>query len=621
VVIVVVGLVIVLVGALLVRRVVDDDEPPVVVVHWSNSHPMREELLPAMAEQFNADDHETPAGRPIEVVVVSCDSAVQTADLLGRVGGTGPVEQSCRDGDEPASDPTVVTPQSADWLVGLNHDAGRDVVDLAATQTIAETWLGIVTYRAMAECLGWPDRELGYGDILALSADPEGWAAYDCARTEWGRQPLLAFTNPSTSTSGRNVLVSLYAIAAGKDPAALTVADVERPEVVQYVRDFQQLVDHYLPTTLLLNTKIDQGSRYGHFFLMPEDNLVSLAEGNEQAIGRDGTRQPIPPRDDLVMIYPKEGSVLNSNPAAIIDAPWVTAEHADAAASWISYLRQDAQQQRFMDAGFRPANGTALSVDPQQFAGWGLDASEPHTTIEPGTLEPEVLAKIIESWGSVKNPAIVTFVVDTSGSMEGEPLAKVKDGLVRLVDAMSTTASQGTANEIGLITFSSEVDAEIAPSSVREARFTIGDAIASMEASGNTALFDAIDAAVTLTDQAAGDPRATRAVVVLSDGAATTGGCLDELIAMTTIDEDDVTAFCAQEGDVPQTAAGPVAVEEVRGVSLQGEHEHDIQVFFLGFGEADLQVGRLLAEATGAEYQGSPDDALAAVIEELSGYF
>ncbi len=41
------------------------------------------------------------------------------------------------------------------------------------------------------------------------------------------------------------------------------------------------------------------------------------------------------------------------------------------------------------------------------------------TVIEPGELDPEVLEKIIGSWGAVKKPAIVTFVVDVSGSMAG----------------------------------------------------------------------------------------------------------------------------------------------------------------------------------------------------------
>ena len=49
--------------------------------------------------------------------------------------------------------------------------------------------------------------------------------------------------------------------------------------------------------------------------------------------------------------------------------------------------------------------------------------------------------------------------------------------------------------------------------------------------------------------------------------------------------------------------------------------KHPIQVFFIGVGAADLQVGRILAEATGAEYQGTTEADLAKVIEAFGDYY
>lgn len=613
-----------LTGAIVLRKIVDSDADPVIVVQWSNSHPMREGLIPEMAKRFNSANHETASGRPIEVVVVKCDSAFQANDLVSRVKGNGRVEDGCGDGDGgAAADPTIVTPQSSDWLVDVNHRAGRVVVDLDSTVNVAETWLGIVTYREMAECLGWPDKEIGYSDIVALRADPEGWAAYpDCAQPEWGRTPKLAFTNPNRSTSGRNVLVSLYSMAAGKAPADLTVADIERPEVVESVKDFQQLVDHYLPGTLPLNTKIAQGTKYGHFFLMPEDNLVSLFKGIETAVGADGKEQSIKPITDLVMIYPKEGSVLNANPAGLVDAPWVTAEQAEGADEWIEYLRDDQQQRTFMGAGFRPASGTEVEVDERQFEEWGLGAQPPTSIIEPGDLRPEVLERIIDSWGAVKNPAIVTFVVDLSGSMEGEKLAQVKDGLIGLLGAMADTDNVGNESQVGLVTFSNVVNTAIKPRSLRLSIYDMSDEINQMSATGSTALYDAVSRGVAITDSAAGDPRATRAVVVLSDGEATAGTCLHDLVSMSSRDEVPVSSFCGMSGETPTDDEGSaIDVSEVRGESLRRPLDHKVQVFFVSFGDADVHIGRILAQATGAEYQGSTDEDLASVIEELSGYF
>ncbi len=613
-----------LTGAIVLREIVDSDADPVIVVQWSNSHPMREGLMPEMAKRFNSAGHETAAGRPIQVVVLKCDSSVQADDLVSRVMGNGRVDDGCGDGHgRTAIDPTIVTPQSSDWLVDVNHRAGRVVVDLDSTVNIAETWLGIVTYREMAECLGWPDREIGYRDIVALRANPEGWAAYpDCAQAEWGRTPKLAFTNPNTSTSGRNVLVSLYSMAADKAPADLTVADIERPEVVEFVKDFQQLVDHYLPGTLPLNTKIVQGTQYGHFFLMPEDNLVSLFKGNETAVVADGTEQSIEPITDLVMIYPKEGSVLNANPAGLVSASWVSAEQSEGALEWIEYLRDDEQQRTFMAAGFRPATGTSAKVDERQFEEWGLGAQQPTSIIEPGDLAPEVLERIIDSWGAVKNPAIVTFVVDVSGSMKGEKLAQVQDGLLRLLDAMAGTENVGNDTQVGLVTFSSEVIASITPQPLRLSRYDIADEINQMTATGNTALYDAVYRAVYLTESVAGDPRATRAVVVLSDGAATAGMCLHELVSMSSRDEVPVSTFCGMAGETPTDDQGSTLhVSELVGDALRRPQDRRVQVFFVSFGDADVHIGRILAQATGAEYQGSTEEDLANVIEELSGYF
>jgi Ca-activated chloride channel family protein len=627
VVLVVLVLAFVLAGALVLRSAVSEDEEKLVVVHWSNSHPMREGLLPAMAAEFNDADHETASGQPIEIVVLSCDSSVQADDLVSRVQGAGEADEGCEDDDgDRAGDPTIVTPQSDDWLVDMNHRAGSEVVALDETKSIAETWLGIVTYRAMAECLGWPDEEIGYEEILALRGDPRGWERYGtCAETEWGREPRLAFTNPNTSTSGRNVLVSLYSIAANSAPGDLTLADVDRPDVVEYVEEFQGLVDHYMPGTIPLNTKIVQGTEYGHFFLMPEDNLVSLYKGNEKAIAPDGTEQAVPPVDDLVMIYPKEGSVLNANPAAVVDGPWVSADEREAASEWIDYLRAEEQQRTFMDAGFRPASGTNLSVDARRLAEWGLDANQPRETIEPGDLDPAVLERIIGSWGAVKNPAIVTFVVDTSSSMEGEKLEQVKDGLKRLLDAMAETDAAANNNQVGLLTFSDTVDIAVRPSPLRDSRFEIADAIDRMVADGSTALYDAVGYGIDLSDEADGDARATRSVVVLSDGEATSGGCFDDIASMLVREtEDPVARFCGmdEEDDQPVAENGDrVAVEDVVGDELRRDTDHSVQVFFLGFGDADIQIGRILAEATGAEYQGSTEEDLAAVIEELSGYF
>ncbi|OGO36980.1 MAG: hypothetical protein A2147_10655 [Chloroflexi bacterium RBG_16_57_8] len=91
---------------------------------------------------------------------------------------------------------------------------------------------------------------------------------------------------------------------------------------------------------------------------MPEDNLIHLYEGGEKVIINNvETVAPAITRP-MVMIYPKEGSMVRNNIAGIVQAPWVTQDQVEAANKWIDYLLQDEQQRAFLSTGFRPGRRT-----------------------------------------------------------------------------------------------------------------------------------------------------------------------------------------------------------------------------------------------------------------------
>ncbi len=186
---------------------------PVVVTHWVSSHLMREGLLPEMADQFNQSGHRTKSGRPVVVDIHDVPPSLQAKFLtvLLRDGVRIPL---CEESDIPIDcnilNPTIVTPSSAHWFVQVNHEVGRNVVDLATARSIVRPFVGIVTFQDMAVCLGWPEKKLGYADIIALRADSQGWAKYDCASPlgpiagpRCRRSPALCLANPSISPSFR----------------------------------------------------------------------------------------------------------------------------------------------------------------------------------------------------------------------------------------------------------------------------------------------------------------------------------------------------------------------------------------------------------------------------------
>ena len=600
-----------------------------VVSHWASGHLTRQgedlRLLPVMAEQFNKAGHRTESDKRIVVEVHNVPSELQAEYLVTRVTSgmridlhritDGYVDQSTSD-----SDPTIVTPSSAHWLVSVNHEVGRSVVDLDAAQSIVRPVIGIVTYEEMARCLRWPEKELGYADILALRADPRGWSSYPCAKAEWGQRPLLAFTDPTTSSTGRSLHLALYSFAAGKPPEQLTLEDVKNPTVVSYVKQFQGLVDHYLIGTTVLNTKIYQGPRYGHFFIMPEDNLIHLYEGTERAFINGKKVQAPPISQRMVMIYPREGSMPRNNCGCIVQADWVTEEQVEAAQMWIDFIREDEQQRSFMAAGFRP--GTDLSLtDPASKINsrYGLDPTKPTVVLNPSLIDPQVAAEIDKNWEDVKRPGIVTFVVATSGSMKGTKIQKAKEGLIRALDNMAKN------NQVGLLTFADTVQTRTPVASLAENRFKIADAVQEIRASGSTALYDAIKAAIYMTDATTGEPDAIRGVVVQTDGRANQGQTrLDNLIQMMSRNEIPIRQFGGLENDpsAVDERGGRVTREDVVGTALSMKTRHPIQVFFIAIGnDADIQVGRMLAEATGAEFQGATENDLANVLEEFNKYF
>ena len=484
-----------------------------------------------------------------------------------------------------------------------------------STKSLARTWIGIATLREMAQCLGWPDREIGFGDIIALRANPRGWASCPTARAEWGQTPLLSFTDPDSSSTGRSMIYSLYSIAAGKSPDQLTPSDVTKPDVIEYVRRFQRVVDHYVPDTLILNSKIFLGPRYGHFFLIAEDNLVKLYQGKVEVEDVSGKSRRSLDRD-MVFIYPKEGSPAHNHSAAVVKADWVTPEQTEAGQQWIDFLLEENQQQAFMQEGFRP--GTAIPYARPAGSRFWPDPSKPTTTLNPDRIEPAAAHTIVTSWGTVKKPGVVTLVVDTSGSMAGEKLDQAREGTLRMIDNVDS------ANRIGFVTFSDGINERVPVAPVAENRFTIVDAAKRMRAIRQHRALHRDRRGDPDDRRGSGRPRCNPGVVVLTDGRATSGLPLHSLIHVMSRDEAPMpTAGASNSDDTCISANGTrVPKRDVLGADLASQTKHPMHIFYVGIGkDADLEVGRILAEATHSAYRATTAGTLASVLEAFGKYF
>jgi hypothetical protein len=159
---------------------------------------------------------------------------------------------------------------------------------------------------------------------------------------------------------------------------------------------------------------------------------------------------------------------------------------------------------------------------------------------------------------------------------------------------------------------------------VQSSKFAIAGIVEGLNASGGTALYDAVRTAVEVADNAEGPPDAIRAVVILTDGRATAGMTgLSDLVNLSSRAEVDVPNCRGFEANSPCIEFGGrvISLNDVIGSSLKVPTKHPVQVFFIGIGDADINVGRILAQATGAEYQGATEKDLAEVLEAFSKYF
>ena len=115
-----------------------------------------------------------------------------------------------------------------------------------------------------------------------------------------------------------------------------------------------------------------------------------------------------------------------------------------------------------------------------------------------------------------RQPVALTFVVDTSGSMDRpDRLGLVRESLAILVEELDRD------DTVAIVTYSGQSGIVLEPTEVRE-RDRILDAIDSMRAGGNTNLQAGLDAGYDLAREAFRDDGVNR-VIVASDGLANAG--------------------------------------------------------------------------------------------------
>ncbi len=378
-----------------------------------------------------------------------------------------------------------MSPDSSIWLGQVDRawaDAhGGEGTLVGATTRYAVSPVVIAMWRDVARTMGYPDKALGWSDLLAKAQS----------------DPNFKWSHPST-TSASGLLATLAEFYAAADKTrGLTVDDVQAQHALDYVGAIEKTVRYYgegeWPTAQRV---VQQGRGYLDAFVCSEQIVIWARSKGA----------------DLVAIYPAEGALWQDHPLALLEEPGLSDTQRLTFARFSDFVRSPDAQKKVLSLGYRPADlnipinapGSPIRADN------GVDPTQPKTALQVPA--PNVLQTVQQTWQLTKRRTNVMLVVDTSGSMSGDKINNVKDALKTFVDQI-----QNDQERVGMVLFSSEVYNTIPPKELRTNRQVLYSTISSIKAGGNTALLDAVKVAYGQLQQL-NDKGRINAIVVMTDG-------------------------------------------------------------------------------------------------------
>ncbi len=497
--------------------------------------PEKFDLLTDMAKRFNGDKGAKIPGGGCALVRIE---KVSSGTAMSRLAAGWP--------EDPANGPRPIvwSPASSAWGSILNQklaDAGQPAM-ATPSKSFMLTPLVIAMPRRMAQALGWPNASIGYADILKLAQDPAGWGSK--GHPEWG--PFkLGKTNPNFSTSALSATIAEYYAAVGKQ-RGLTLEDLANPKVDAFARGVESAVVHYGDITLtFLNNWYRNDARgtaltYVSAVAVEEKSVIDYNRGNPDGI-LDKGEVPRPPREPLVAIYPKEGTLFSDSPFIVLDASWSTDKQKAAARAFGDFVQLPDNQRRVVTFGFRPGNPAVAPASPID-ASNGVDPNQPQNVL--GVPDPPVMVKLLDLWGQQRKGARVLLVIDVSGSMGDAATGDSGPTKLDLAKQAAVSAlDQFKADDlVGLRIFSTGISGK-APTDyldlvpvgpIGAQKEVIASKIRDLVPTQGTPLYTTAQASYDLMRQAY-DATRINAVVLLTDGRAGSEGQASQPVRVFTI--------------------------------------------------------------------------------------
>jgi Ca-activated chloride channel homolog len=405
--------------------------------------------------------------------------------------------------------------------------------------------------KSAADRLGWKPDTVTWKDISQAAADGKF---------------KFAMTSPTASNSGFSALVGVADALANGQPLTASTIDAKG------LRGFFK------------GQSVTSGSSgfLVDSYTKNQDSLDGIVNYESVLIGMNASNTL---RDPLTLLYPKEGIVTAQYPLMLLND-----KKREAFDKLLSYLTQPDVQAQIQTQTARRAVTPGVAPDPRLSRSVLIEATFPANL--------QVVQTLLDDYQSeLRRPASTIYVLDVSGSMQGERLDRLKEAMNGLAGGDTSFSGHFTQfnprENVTLVVFNNAIvdtpHFEITsndPSSpaLQELRARIDG----LRADGGTAIYSALDAAYGVArDQLAADPDAYTSIVLLTDGENNAG-------------------------------IGPNAFLD--GLSSLPPELRDVRVFPVLFGEADPAALQQVASATGGQRFDARTGDLSQVFKEIRGY-
>ena len=488
--------------------------------------PEKQQLFDELVRSFNASKPRLPNGGRVTLVAQRLD-----ADEMVRRAGENSFQ--------------AMSPDSSVWLSEIDrrwmqeHDT--DVGLVGETVHFMASPVVVAMWREVAEALGYPEKELGWKDLLETAAS----------------DPQFRWSHPSPTTAS-GLLATLAVFYAGSGVTrGLTMEQAAAEATLAYVAQVEGTVKHYGEGELAVMRQVEeQGRAYLDAFVVQEQLVVQHNLANE---------------DKLVAVYPLEGTLWEDHPLVLLEHPDRSDHERQAFALLRDYFLLPETQTKILRLGYRPADLSIALDQPDSpiKADNGVNPSQPHTTLQIPS--PSVVEMVKNAWYLTKRRANIYLVVDTSGSMKGQKLADAQDALRVFVGQI-----QASDDRVALLSFADRAHERVTLAPLGDGRDRLAEAIDSLEAGGNTALLDAVDRAAERLEGLR-DTERINAIVVLTDGIENHSTVelsdLTERLREAYASDLPVVVFCIAYGRDADIDALQDLSDASGGFTAQGEIE------------------------------------------------